>query len=326
MRRLSRFRPSGLGRPLTLLRAFLVASAVIRAVGAVALSSQLSHDLRAASLADTADDTTTYTDAVLAPRLVRGDAVRATPRRLRALVRAVDLPADMRGLNVYARDGRLVFSTTHADRIGRHLPARNSEPSSPRTSRGLRSSIPRAVRPRSSGCGRPCTARRGDPVGGPRRRSTLPSSTTRSRALGVRSGTRSGRVCLPRLALAIFVSSASARMRAQNEDQEARSHDLVESSRGLGDAARDDRDPQCRRRSSRPVHGRLLHSAAASNTQRSAMPQHGDVLLSCAFGTREPNGRHDRVDCARNQSALGRHRSKCRCRVALVGTDTARSR
>ena len=35
------------------------------------------------------------------------------------------------------------------------------------------------------------------------------------------------------LALAIFVSSASARMRAQNEDLEARSHDLVESSREL---------------------------------------------------------------------------------------------
>ena len=48
-------------------------------------------------------------------------------------------------------------------------------PSSPRTSRGPLSSIPRAARPRSSGCGRPCTAPRGVRWARPRPRSTRPS-------------------------------------------------------------------------------------------------------------------------------------------------------
>src|SRR5262245_57401442 len=119
MRRFRVFRPSGVGRPLTLLRTFLVASAVILALGAVALSSRLSGDLRSAALEDSARDTMALSDAVLAPPLVRGNAVVVTPTTARRLLRTLRLPADMRGLNVYGQDGRLVFSTNHPERLGR---------------------------------------------------------------------------------------------------------------------------------------------------------------------------------------------------------------
>ena len=234
MRRLSRFSPSGLGRPLTLLRAFLVASAVILAVGAVGLSSQLSHDLRVASLADTADDTTTYADAVLAPRLVGGNAVKATPRRLRALVRTLELPADMHGLNVYARDGRLVFSTTHPDRIGRRR-------SSPELKAVVATNEPRATLVDPAGSApeivrvwSPLHGAQGRPVGAAE--ATLDASVVNDTIKSARWTVwyAVGIVfAVLWLALAIFVSSASARMRAQNDDLEARSHDLVESSREL---------------------------------------------------------------------------------------------
>jgi putative nucleotidyltransferase with HDIG domain len=234
MRRLPGLQPSGFGRPLTLLRAFLVASALILALGALALSSRLSDDLRSAALEDSARDTAAFSDAVLAPALVRGDAVVARPGTRRRLVRTLRLPADMRGLNVYARNGRLVFATSHPERIGRH-----------RTSSALRSTL-RMNEP---------SAALVDPIGDTPRlvRVWAPLHDARGRAVGVAevalddsvvtttvSGARwtiwyaVGIVFgLLWLAMAILVSGASARMRAQNEDLEARSHDLVESAREL---------------------------------------------------------------------------------------------
>jgi hypothetical protein len=120
MRHMREYRSSGLGRPLTLLRVFLVASAVILAIGAVALSSRLSSDLRRAALADNARDVAAYTDAGLGPSISTGSSVAVTPRALRRLRNTVRRWDDVRGLNVYTREGRLVFSTTRPDRIGRH--------------------------------------------------------------------------------------------------------------------------------------------------------------------------------------------------------------
>jgi len=234
MRRLSGLRPSGLGRPLTLLRAFLLASALILVLGAVALSSRLSDDLRTAALEDSARDTAAFTDAVLAPALVRGDAVAAQPSTLRRLVRTLRLPADVRGLNVYARNGRLVFSATHPERIGRR-----------RASSALRNTL-RTNAP---------SAALVDPMGDAPRlvRVWVPVHDARGRAVGAAEVALDDIVVtetiadarwtiwyavgivfgLLWLAMAILVSGASVRMRAQNEDLEATSHDLVESAREL---------------------------------------------------------------------------------------------
>ena len=114
-----RSRSYGLGRPLTLLRAFLIVSAAILAVGAVALSSRLSSDLHAAVLKDTGRDVNAYVDAAVASAVVRGGRVTLTPAQRRRLAGSLRLPDDVRGLNVYTRTGRLVFSSTRPDRIGR---------------------------------------------------------------------------------------------------------------------------------------------------------------------------------------------------------------
>ena len=61
-----------------------------------------------------------YTDAVLAPSIVRGTLGRRHAAcAATSQPNTVRLSEDVRGLNVYARDGRLVFSTASPDRIGR---------------------------------------------------------------------------------------------------------------------------------------------------------------------------------------------------------------
>jgi putative nucleotidyltransferase with HDIG domain len=223
MRRLRVFRPSGVGRPLTLLRAFLLASALILAIGAVVLSSRLSNDLRAAALEDSARDTAAFGDAVLAPSLVR-----------RRFLAALRLPPDIRGLNVYGRNGRLVLSTNHPERIGRQR-------RSPDLKAAITSNRPSAALADPMGDGPPLV------------RVWTPLHDATGRTLGAAEVTLDESVVtetiadarwtiwyavgivfgLLWLALAILVSGASARMRSQNEDLAARSHDLVESSRAL---------------------------------------------------------------------------------------------
>jgi putative nucleotidyltransferase with HDIG domain len=227
------YRSSELVLSLTLLRTFLIVSAVILAVGAIALSSRLSTDLREAALADSAQDVSTYADAVLGSSLVHGNAVTATPRVRRNLTRSERLPPDLRGLNVYGRDGRLVLSTTRPDRVGRR-----------RTNPDLRAVVksgqptarivdPIGAAPPSSRSGHRSTHRAG--VSWEQRRlhsTTRPSprsedsKTTVWYAVGVVFG-------VLWLVLALLVRGASARLRGQNEDLAVRSHDLVESSREL---------------------------------------------------------------------------------------------
>jgi len=234
MRRVPSFRAPGVGRPLTLLRVFLVASALILVLGAVGLSSRLSGELRAATLEDTAGDTAAYADAVLAPSLVRGNAVVASRGALRRLVRTLRLPDDVRGLNVYSRNGRLVFSSTHPERIGRR-----------RVSPDLKSVVKTNV----------ASARLVEPTGrGPEVvKVWAPLHDARGRVAGAAEVALDDSVVTDTianarwtiwyavgivfgilwLALAVLVSGASARMRSQNKDLETRSHDLLESSREL---------------------------------------------------------------------------------------------
>jgi putative nucleotidyltransferase with HDIG domain len=234
MRRVRHYRSSGLGRSLTLLRAFLLASAAILAVGAVALSLTLSGDLRAAALDDTALDVGTYADAVIAPVLVSGGDLVAGRASQRRLARSVRLPTDVRGLNVYARDGRLVFSTTRPNRVGRRR-------SSPDLRETVESGAPSAVLVDVPGEGpsivrvwAPLHSSSGRVVGVTEvalddsavEQIVDDARTTVWYAVGLVFG-------ILWLVLAIFVRGASARMHTQHEDLEPRSHDLVESSKAL---------------------------------------------------------------------------------------------
>ena len=234
MRRSQVYRSSGLGRSLTLLRTFLIASAAILAVGAVALSSTLSADLRAAALDDNASDMTRFADAVLAPALVRGNRVVATPRTASRLATTVRIPTEFRGVNVYSHDGRLVFSTTQPGRVGRK-----------RSSPDLRATVE---------SGRP-KAQVVDPAGEAPAvvKVWTPLRTEKGRIVGATEISLDDDVVEDTVAgskwtvwyavaivfgvlwlvLALLVREASQRLRAQNEDLAARSGELLDSAREL---------------------------------------------------------------------------------------------
>jgi putative nucleotidyltransferase with HDIG domain len=234
MRRIQQYRSYGLGRPLTLLRAFLVVSAVILATGAVALSSRLSSHLHAAVLEDSGRDASAYLDAALAPAVVHGDDVALTPAQRRRLERSLRLPDDVNGVNVYSRSGRLVFSTTRPDRVGR---VRRS----PDLRRAIELGEPSAAEIDPVGDAEtivkvwaPVTTPAGRPVGAAELSlddSAVTAVIADARgtiwyAVGVVFG-------VLWLVLALLVRGASVRMRSQNEDLAARQHDLVEASREL---------------------------------------------------------------------------------------------
>ncbi len=234
MRQKRAYRSSGLLRSLTLLRTFLIASAAVLAVGAVALSSTLSADLRAAALEDSASDIAEYADAVLAPTFVRGSRVAAAPDALDRLGRTVRIPSDVRGVNVYSRSGRLAFSTSQPGRIGR-----------PRSSPDLRKAI-ETGRPSASIVDPPGKAPPVVKVWAPLRNAKglvvggteislddneVEAAIARTRwtvwyAVGIVFG-------VLWLVLAILVRGASRRLQGQNDDLAVRTRDLLESSREL---------------------------------------------------------------------------------------------
>jgi putative nucleotidyltransferase with HDIG domain len=225
------YRSSGLLRSLTLLRAFLIVSAAILAIGALALSSALSRDLRAAALDDSALDVSSYADAVVAPAVIRGKAIVVTPGTRRRLTRTIHRSNDVRGLNVYASDGRLALSTTQPQRVGRRR-------SSPSLREAIESGSPSAEvvgeQPSVVKVWVPLHTSRGVVVGAAE--VALDDSVvtqiiddTRG-TVWVAVGIVFGALWL---VLAFLVRGASARLRTQNEDLDARSHDLVDSAREL---------------------------------------------------------------------------------------------
>ena len=234
MRRVRQHSSSGLGRSVTLLWTFLIASAAILAVGAVLLSTALSRDLRGAALEDTALDVAAYSDAVLAPAVVRGDELVLRPAARRRLQRTLRLPTDVHGVNVYARDGRLAFSTARPDRVGRRR-------TSPDLRETVESGTASAAIVESAGDGQrvvkvwtPLHAASGRVVGATEvtlddaavTQIVADARTTVWYAVGLVFGALW-------LVLALLVRGASTRMHTQHADLETRSHDLVESSREL---------------------------------------------------------------------------------------------
>jgi len=231
MRHTTAYRSSGLRRSLTLLRTFLVASAVILAVGAVSLSSTLSSSLRATALHDAARDFTRYTNAVVAPNAVHGRRVAVSRVASRRLARTLSLTTDVRRLDVFTREGRLVFSA--GERAGA-----SARPSA-ELLRVMRSSTPTATLVDGDGGAlvRVRTALEdadGVPVGGVDAR--LDGRAVRA---GVADTSRTIWVAVALVfgllwcALAVLVKSASWRLRRQNEELAATSHELHESAREL---------------------------------------------------------------------------------------------
>jgi putative nucleotidyltransferase with HDIG domain len=228
-------RSSGLLRSLTLLRTFVLASAAILVVGAVVLSFMLTNGLRESALEDNARDVSLYVDAALAPSIVRGNRVVVSRKALARLARTLRRPADVRGVNVWSADGRLSFSTRRPQRVGRRSRAvlelretvRTGEPRARVVHRrGATSPVIEVWAPLRSAAGRTVGAAQVSLDERMLEEAVGHSWRTIWYVVGLVLG-------VLWLMLAVLVRSASSRLVRQNEELQARSRELLETTRTL---------------------------------------------------------------------------------------------
>src|SRR5213596_2504568 len=108
-------------RSLTLLRVFLLASALILAIGAVVLSAVLTRALNGQAIADNRDSLTRYVDGVLRPALVRDHRLRVDPSVSTVLRSELNRDRDLVTVKVWRRDGVLGWTNRAPERIGRRF-------------------------------------------------------------------------------------------------------------------------------------------------------------------------------------------------------------
>jgi putative nucleotidyltransferase with HDIG domain len=110
------------GRSLTLLRVFVVASGALLALAAVVLGVVLTNQIRNQALEDAKVSLTQYTNGVLGSQLLRDSEV-VVRRKMPALVEH-DLTSrpDVLSIKVWRADGVLAWTSLAPERIGRRYP------------------------------------------------------------------------------------------------------------------------------------------------------------------------------------------------------------
>ena len=108
-------------RSVTLLRVFLLASAVILISGGLLLGSVLTAALRGQALDDTRASMTQYVDGVLRPGLVRSDKVHISPHLPGKIKEQLRRERDIVSVKVWRPDGVLVWTNRAPQRIGRRF-------------------------------------------------------------------------------------------------------------------------------------------------------------------------------------------------------------
>jgi putative nucleotidyltransferase with HDIG domain len=111
-----------LGRRLTLLGAFLAASAVILSAGAFVLADRLTTTLRQQAIDGEVASANRFVSAVVSPRLVRGDRLVIARNGVVGAGGSIRLPESVRSINAWSRDGRLVFTNVAVGRTGKRIP------------------------------------------------------------------------------------------------------------------------------------------------------------------------------------------------------------
>ncbi len=114
----NRGRDSLMERSITLMRVFLVASAVILLAGAVIVTLTLTSTLRHQAVSDAQVNLTQYVDGVLRDELVRGDRLTVAPRVSADLDRRIRRQHDLVTVKVWRSDGVLIWTNRAKDRIG----------------------------------------------------------------------------------------------------------------------------------------------------------------------------------------------------------------
>ena len=105
-------------RSLTLLRVFLLASAVILVSGAIMLGSMLTAALRSQALDDASSSLTQYVDGVLRPELVHRDRIHVSPHLPLQIKQQLRRQPDIVSVKVWRPDGVLVWTNLAPRRIG----------------------------------------------------------------------------------------------------------------------------------------------------------------------------------------------------------------
>jgi putative nucleotidyltransferase with HDIG domain len=104
---------------VTLLRVFLVASALIIALGGVVLSSVLTRALSGQALADNRDSLSQYVDGVLRPELVHGDRLQVNRHISARLLAELKRNRSLVTVKVWRPDGVLAWTNRAQNRIGK---------------------------------------------------------------------------------------------------------------------------------------------------------------------------------------------------------------
>src|SRR5947208_2120404 len=108
-------------RSVTLLRVFLLASAVILVSGGLMLGSVLTTALRGQALEDARQSMAQYVDGVLRPELVRRDEVHISPHLPTQIRKQLRRQPDIVSVKVWRPDGLLVWTNRAPSRIGRRF-------------------------------------------------------------------------------------------------------------------------------------------------------------------------------------------------------------
>jgi len=111
----------GVGRSVTLLRVFLLASAAILVGGAVTLAGMLTRTVDRQALDDERAGIVQYVSSVVTPEIVRNNRIRMTSGAEATLQRGMLVRNDLLSVKVWRRDGLLLWTTLDTRRIGKRF-------------------------------------------------------------------------------------------------------------------------------------------------------------------------------------------------------------
>ena len=106
-------------RSVTLMHAFLAASAVILLAGALVLGWFLTTTLKTQAVRDARTSLTQYVDGVLRPRLVSHDHLRIEPQLSATILAELRRRSDLISVKVWRSDGTLAWTNRDPERIGK---------------------------------------------------------------------------------------------------------------------------------------------------------------------------------------------------------------
>jgi len=107
---------------LTLMRLFVVSSALILVGAAFLLGSALTHTLRSQALEEERTSLVQYVDGVLGPVVVHDNRVVPTHWLSQAILRTLHGQPDVVSVKVWRADGTLAWTSLQATRIGKRFP------------------------------------------------------------------------------------------------------------------------------------------------------------------------------------------------------------